>query len=73
MKTVLRFVFIVVVIFSLVSLLSACSKSSYPARASKRARINYTANNPITPKKEPLRKKYVVPRKRRKVLGTSYR
>jgi hypothetical protein len=71
MKLFIRLFFITVIAISVVSL-SSCSKRSYPGHASNKKYHNTVTANAATPKKAPLRKKYIVPNKRRRVLGTDY-
>ncbi len=71
MKLIVRLFFVVVIAVSVISL-SSCSKRSYPSHASNKKYHNTVTASAATPKKEPLRKKYIVPNKRRRVLGTDY-
>ncbi len=72
MKMLVRISFILVMVLSVVSLTS-CSKSSYPGHASKASKHHGAITaSAASPKKEPLRKKYIVPNKKRRVLGTDY-
>lgn len=71
MKLLVRISFVVIIALAVVSL-SSCSKKSYPANTG-RSKHHIVANaSPVSPKKEPLRKHYIVPKKRKRILGTDY-
>ena len=72
MKMLVRFSFILMIAFSVIAL-SSCSKKSYPGHASNRSKHHSTMTaSAASPKKDPLRKKYIVPKKKRRVLVTDY-
>jgi len=71
MKLLVRLSFVIVLALSIISF-SSCSKKSYPNHAGKRKSHSTVTASAATHKKDPLRKKYIVPNKRRRVLGTDY-
>ncbi|RLD87465.1 MAG: hypothetical protein DRJ09_10245 [Bacteroidetes bacterium] len=71
MKLLVRMLFVVVIVLAIVSL-SSCAKKSYPAYTGKQKNRTVASANPAAPKKEPLRKHYIVPKKKKKILGSDY-
>ncbi len=71
MKFLVRFSFVVVIAFAIVSL-SSCTKKSYPAQTGKHKSHTVASANPATPKKAPIRKHYIIPKKKKKILGSDY-
>ncbi len=71
MKFLVRFLFVVVITLSIVSL-SSCAKKSYPAYTGKHKSHVAASIDPATPKKQPLRKHYIIPNKKKKILGSDY-
>ena len=71
MKFLVRLLFVAVVLFSIVSL-SACAKKSYPAHTGKHKTRTIASVDPATPKKAPLRKHYIIPKKKKRILGSDY-
>jgi len=71
MKLLVRLSFVIILAFSVISL-SSCSKKSYPNHAGKKKSHSTVTASAASQKKDPLRKKYIVPNKRRRVLGTDY-
>jgi len=71
MKFIVRLSFVVVIAIAIMSL-SSCTKKLYPASTGKYKRHTVASANPAAPKKEPLRKHYIVPNKKKKILGSDY-
>jgi len=60
-------ILIAVLIVSFTATFSSCSKNSY---AHKSKRRNSSTIDPVTQKQEPVRKHYIVPNKKKKILGS---
>ena len=71
MKFLVRLSFVVVIAIGIMSL-SSCTKKSYPSATGKYKRHTVASADPATPKKEPLRKHYIIPNKRKRILGSDY-
>jgi len=71
MKFLMRLSFVVVTAFAIVTL-SSCAKKSYPSQTGKYKTHTVASASPATPKKEPLRKHYIIPKKKKKILGSDY-
>ena len=71
MKLIVRISFVVIIFLAIVSS-SSCSKKSYPANTGRSKRHVVATASPVSPKKEPVRKHYIIPNKRKRILGTDY-
>ena len=64
---VLYKVLVAVLIVTFAASFSSCSKKSY---ASKSKKNSASSIDPVTSKNEPVRKNYIIPGKKKKILGT---
>jgi len=68
MKTFLKIVAAVLIVSSTVTFTS-CSKSSYSHQFHAKSRGSSTSIDPLSRKSQPVRKKYIINNKRRRILG----
>jgi hypothetical protein len=68
-KSALNKILILVIILVTAVSFSNCSKKTYSHNYQARSMGSSSAIKPVTQKKEPVRKKYIVPRKDKKILG----
>jgi uncharacterized lipoprotein YehR (DUF1307 family) len=68
-KVILNKAFLLITVFVFAIAFASCSKKTYTHTYKAKSRASSSAIDPITPKNEPVRKNYIVPKKRKKILG----
>jgi len=66
---VLSKIILAVFLISLAMTFSSCSKKSYSHNYNKKRGSSSSTIDPVSQKSDPIRKNYIVPDKRKKVLG----
>lgn len=68
MKVFLRTITLTLAVVFMVSV-SSCSKKNYSSKSYAKRGSSSSTIDPVTKKSEPVRKTYIVPQKKKKVLG----
>jgi len=68
-KVILNKTFLFILVFAIAFAFASCSKKTFTHTQKAKSRASSSAIDPVTPKSEPVRKNYIVPNKRKKVLG----
>jgi len=68
-KNILNKGFVLAIVLITAVSFTGCSKKTYSHNFHAKSRATASSIDPVTPKDEPVRKKYIVPRKDKKILG----